>query len=141
MRIDWTPPVRRTQSRRDDKADAAGEPRFSEALAGESEPPPTPATAAPTGVGPVDGLLALQEIPDALAGRRRAVQRGATLLDRLDELRLALLAGVLPRERLDELARIARTARDSVDDPGLSLILDDIDLRVAVELAKLDRTS
>jgi hypothetical protein len=69
------------------------------------------------------------------------VQRGSTLLDRLDELRLGLLAGVLPRERLDELARIARTARDSVDDPGLSLILDDIDLRVAVELAKLDRTS
>jgi hypothetical protein len=69
------------------------------------------------------------------------VQRGATLLDRLDELRLGLLAGVLPRERLDELARTARTARETVDDPRLSLILDDIDLRVAVELAKLDRAS
>jgi hypothetical protein len=141
MRIDWTPPLRRTQGRRDDKADAAGEPRFSEALAGDAEPPPTPATTAASGVGPVDGLLALQEIPDALAGRRRAVQRGTLLLDRLDELRLGLLAGMLPRERLDDLARLARTAREGVDDPRLSLILDDIDLRVAVELAKLDRAS
>jgi hypothetical protein len=86
----------------------------------------------------VDGLLSIQEMPDALVGRRRAIMRGDGLLDRLEDLRLGLLAGVLPRDRLDELSRLARTARQSVDDPRLAAILDEIDLRAAVELAKLD---
>jgi len=135
MRIEWTPSVRRTTTRRDDKTDAAQGEKFSAALAGE--PPPAPAVAPPA-LGTLDTLLTVQEVPDAAAGRRRAVQRADTLLDRLDELRLALLAGVLPRERLGELARLAGTARAGFNDPGLTQLLDQIDLRVAVELAKLD---
>lgn len=135
MRIEWTPTVRRSAARRDDKTDASGTEKFAEALGGD--PPATPAAATPT-LGAVDALLIAQEIPDPLAGRRRAVQRGNALLDRLDDLRLGLLAGVLPRERLDELARLARSARETVDDPRLGAVLDEIDLRVAVELAKLD---
>lgn len=134
MRIEWTPPVRRTTARRDERTDAAGGDKFAEALGGEA--PSTPATAAPS-LNSVDALLIAQELPDALAGRRRAVQRGNALLDRLEELRLCLLAGVLPRERLDELAQLARSARETVDDPRLGAVLDEIDLRVAVELAKL----
>lgn len=135
MRIEWTPTVRRTAARRDDKTDASGTEKFAEALG--NEPPATPATTTPS-LGAVDALLIAQELPDPLAPRRRAVQRGNALLDRLEDLRLGLLAGVLPRERLDELARLARTARESVDDPSLGAVLDEIDLRVAVELAKLD---
>ena len=134
MRIEWTPPVRRTTARRDERTDAAGAEKFAEALGGE--PPPAPASSAPS-LNPLDALLIAQELPDALAGRRRAVQRGSSLLDRLDELRLGLLSGVLPRERLDELAQLAKTARGTVDDPRLAAVLDAIDLRVAVELAKL----
>ena len=136
MRIEWTPPLRRAAARRDGKIDAAAEGSFASALEGEpAAPPPAPATA----VGLVSGLLTVQEVPDQLARRRRAVQRGDAMLDRLDELRLGLLAGGLPRRRLDELAELARTARDTVDDPRLVVVLDEIDLRVAVELAKLDR--
>jgi hypothetical protein len=138
MRIEWTPPLRRTTTRRDERADAPTGERFSAAIAGEQ--PAAPTTATPL-LGPVNVLLSLQELPDPLAGRRRAVQRGHALLDRLEELRLDLLAGVLSRERLGELARLARTARESVDEPALSAILDQVDLRVAVELAKLDRTA
>jgi hypothetical protein len=135
MRIEWTPSVRRTTTRRDEKADAAHGEKFAAALAGE--PPPAPATAAPA-LNTLDTLLTIQEVPDAAAGRRRAVQRADSLLDRLDELRLGLLAGVLPRERLNELARLAGSARAGFNDPGLTQLLDQIDLRVAVELAKLD---
>lgn len=39
---------------------------------------------------------------------------------------------------LDELARLARTAGEKIDDPRPALFLDEIDLRVMVELAKLD---
>jgi hypothetical protein len=135
MRIEWTPTVRRTTSRRDDKTDAPGAEKFAEALGGDA--PSSPAASAPS-LSPVESLLIAQELPDPLAGRRRAVRRGDALLDRLEDLRLGLLAGRLPRERLDELAHLSRTARDSVDDPQLGAVLDAIDLRVAVELAKLD---
>jgi hypothetical protein len=137
MRIEWTQPLRRTASRRDGKTDPTSGEKFAAALAGEQAAAPP---AAPPLLNPVEVLLSVQEVPDALAGRRRAVQRGDSLLDRLEELRLGLLAGTLPRERLGELARLARSARDTVDDPGLAAVLDDIDLRVAVELAKLDLT-
>jgi hypothetical protein len=137
MRIEWTPPLRRTTARREEKSDGVSGEKFAAALAAEQ--PPAPAAAAPPPAA-VEALLSLQEMPDALAGRRRAVQRGQTLLDRLEDLRLGLLAGIVPRERLDELARLSRTAREAVDDPRLSRLLDDIDLRVAVELAKLDGT-
>jgi hypothetical protein len=135
MRIEWNPALRRTSSRRDEKTDPNSGEKFAAALAGEQPAAP----AAPTPVlNPVDVLLSAQEMPDALASRRRGVQRGNALLDRLDDLRHALLSGVLPRARLDELANLARTARETIDDPRLVAILDDIDLRVAVELAKLD---
>ncbi len=38
---------------------------------------------------------------------------------------------------LDELAPLARTAGEKIDDPRPALLLDEIDLRVVVELAKL----
>lgn len=137
MRIEWNQPVRQTTSRRDGKTDSASGAKFAAALAGE-QPAAAPAGAAP--LSQVDALLTAQEVPDPLTGRRRAMQRGNSLLDRLEDLRLGLLAGVLPRERLAELAELARSARETVADPGLSAVLDEIDLRVAVELAKLDVT-
>jgi hypothetical protein len=137
MRVEWTPPVRRSAARRDDKADSADGEKFASAL---QEEPPAQAATAPPKLNPLDALLSLQEMPDALAGRRRAVQRGSSLLDRLEDLRLGLLAGIVPRERLRQLADLAQSARDGVDDPRLAELLDQIDLRVAVELAKLDQT-
>jgi hypothetical protein len=133
MRIEWTPPIR-PAARREGKTDATSE-SFSTALEGEAAPAPAQP---PTGLGAVSGLLTVQEVPDEKGRRRRAVLRGDALLDRLDELRLGLLAGVLARHHLDEMAQLAKSARETVDDPRLAELLDDIDLRVAVELAKLD---
>jgi hypothetical protein len=136
MRIEWTPPVQRSAARRDDKTDAGASEKFASALQDE---PPAPAATAPPKLNPLDALLSIQELPDALTGRRRALQRGSSLLDRLEELRLGLLAGIVPRERLRQLAELAQSVRDGVDDPRLAELLDQIDLRVAVELAKLDQ--
>jgi len=135
MRIEWTPPLRPAATRREGKTDAARE-SFAAALDGDTAALP----AAPSpGIGAVAGLLTVQEVSDELGRRRRrAVQRADALLDRLEELRLGLLAARLPRDRLEELARLARTAGEKIDDPRLALLLDEIDLRVAVELAKLD---
>ena len=101
----------------------------------------TPEVAEKLRMNAVDGLFQLQEVPDALAQRRRAVQRGNTLLDRLDDLRLALLAGSLSPGQLSELQRAVSSERGLVDDPRLLSVLDEIDLRARVELAKLTMTS
>jgi hypothetical protein len=124
-----TTPLRRAGAGRG--AAPAGE--FASHLSAE----PTPAaagTAAPLATNP---LLSLQEIADATAGRSRAKARGEAMLDRLDDIRLGLLTGTVSKERLSELSRLARVRRAEVDDPRLVEVLDEIELRAEVELAKL----
>jgi hypothetical protein len=91
-----------------------------------------------TPLAAVDALLAAQCVPDSLdeEGRRRAVRHGEDILQRLEEIRLGLLAGGLPRDRLIDLARMVRSRRDRVGDPRLAAVLDEIELRAEVELAK-----
>jgi hypothetical protein len=86
-------------------------------------------------------VLAVQETPDAARGRakQRARDRGMKMLDFLEEIRIGLLMGVIPKERLEQLAQIVRAKREQIDDPKLTAILDEIELRAAVELAKLSR--
>jgi hypothetical protein len=136
MRIDWSPPVQAAQQRRDLRAPPGERSNFADAIPEETQPAPQSAEAKPA---VIDGLFALQEVADELSGRRRAAARGSALLDRLDELRLGLLTGTLPRTQLEALRQLAREHGPTADDPKLSAILSDIELRVAVELAKLDK--
>jgi hypothetical protein len=85
----------------------------------------------------LDALLALQEVPDAAQRGSAGVRRGFDLLDRLDEIRMGLLMGTIPADRLGNLVRLMRARRDGVMDPKLTAILDKIELRAMVELAKL----
>ncbi len=89
----------------------------------------------------VNPLIALQEVEDATVGRRKARERADDILDRLDELRLGILSGSYPRDRLEQLVRILQARRATVDDPRLEAILDEIDLRAQVEIAKLSSTA
>lgn len=72
-------------------------------------------------------------------GLNGAPRRGFDLLDRLDEIRMGLLMGTIPTDRLNNLLRLVRGSRDGAMDPKLNAILDDIELRAMVELAKLGR--
>lgn len=87
----------------------------------------------------VETLLALQEVPDAGEQRRRAVAQGFDLLAQLDQIRLALLNGCIGPDRLRRLSDALRARRAACSDPHLAALLDDIELRAAVELAKLER--
>jgi hypothetical protein len=135
MRIEQSQSLQRTTARRPTQA-ASGDSRFAEELSGDTA---TSATTSPQTITTVDNLFLLQEVPDELTGRRRkAMQRGNSMLDRLDDLRIALLTGSLPRGQLEALRHLARNQVDLTGDPELAAIVDDIELRVAVELAKLD---
>ena len=65
--------------------------------------------------------------------------RGEDLLDRLDELRLGILTGRFPKEKLAELAQRLRQKREQGVDPALDAILAEIELRAEVEIAKYTR--
>ncbi len=108
---------------------------FSLQAADEMASAPRAGTAVP--VGAVEGVFAVQEVPHATDGRLRGFAHGHDVLDRLEEIRLAVLGGAVPRDRLVELRRRVQARRRAEDDACLAAILDEIDQRAAVELAKL----
>jgi hypothetical protein len=137
MRIEWTPALRPATQRRDERA-AAADRSFS--LGQGSEASAAGGAQGPLNTEALAGLLSLQEISDELTGRRRAVAQGEKFLDALDGLRLALLEGNLPRAQLAALASLVQGHIALVDDPRLAEILAEIELRAAVELAKLEQS-
>lgn len=96
----------------------------------------TSAPSSLSGTNPVSGILGVQEVDDALAHASRGKMRAEDILDRLESLRLELLSGGISRDKLMQLSRIVAARRAQVKDPRLAEILDEIDLRAQVELAK-----
>ncbi|WP_284180110.1 flagellar assembly protein FliX [Rhabdaerophilum sp. SD176] len=87
-------------------------------------------------LGGLEALIAIQSEDNTREKRRRSVKRGQSMLDLLDELKLALLAGQLPPDFMNRLSVMVRDSADS-GDPTLDSIMDSIELRAEVELAKL----
>ncbi len=106
--------------------------------AGTDGPSRTAGTTPVAGTAGIDAILALQAVGGPLEGKKKALRRGRSLLDGLDEIKADLLVGHVSAERLDALSALLAEVRDPAD-PALDAVLDDIDLRVRVELAKLGR--
>ena len=111
------------------------------------EPLMTPSAASASGVAAaggvarvnsLDALMALQEVGGPLERRRRAVGRASKILEALEDLKLDLLDGRLSPDALETLTRSVREQRAMTDDPRLEGVLDEIETRAAVELAKLE---
>jgi hypothetical protein len=86
----------------------------------------------------IDAILALQAVGGPLEGKKKALRRGRSLLDALEDIKADLLIGQVTAERLDNLATMLSEIRER-SDPALDGVLDEIDLRVQVELAKFGR--
>ncbi|MBV8978782.1 MAG: hypothetical protein JOZ13_15530 [Alphaproteobacteria bacterium] len=103
--------------------------------AAESRPQ---AVAAPGPLTALDSILTLQGMEDSTDGRSRGLAHGEQLLDMLDQVRDGLLAGGIPRSTLNRLAVAVGRRHESFADPRLQGVLDEIELRAHVELAKLE---
>ncbi|MCJ2097004.1 flagellar assembly protein FliX [Methylobacterium sp. J-072] len=99
----------------------------------------TGAPAAAATLAGLDAVLLLQgEAETPQERRRRTAKRGHDLLDGLDRLKAAMLGGrVAPQDLRAIAGRLAERAASS-GDPRLDTLMGEIELRAAVELAKLE---
>ena len=88
----------------------------------------------------ISSLLAIQEA-DPDQHRSKAILHGHDTLDALDSLKIDVLSGRVSRQKLHVLASLAEKERSGLADHTLMNILDHIELRAKVELAKLQQAS
>ena len=86
----------------------------------------------------IEALIALQSVEDPTLARKKAWRRGRSLLDALDAIKADLLAGAVGESRLNQLMALIGQARQR-SEPGIDGLLDDIELRARVELAKFGK--
>jgi hypothetical protein len=98
---------------------------------------PAPLSGA-SSINSVDALMALQGAGDFQEARKHATDRAFSMLDVLDDLKIALLEGRMPRDTLVRLMETLKSQRDQTGDPRLEAALDEVEIRAAVELAKHD---
>lgn len=111
-------------------------------LPGETRAPAVaPSLGGPTALTDVGALLALQGLVPAeeeRERRRKAVRRGLDLLDVLDQVKIDLLGGGVASDRLERIVAILGQRRPSGDD-RLDALVEEVELRARVELAKFGR--
>ena len=138
-KVGYTRPV--TTARPVKRTGNVSGPGFADALAaaeGVSGAEGIEATGSIGAISAMGGLLGAQEVDEREARRRQAAKRGRLTLDVLSNLRDALLMGSLPLATLRSLEKLVAQEREAVDDPTLLSILNEIEVRAAVELAKLE---
>ncbi len=91
-----------------------------------------------TDVSTLTGILALQEVPEQEIRRKKLIKHGENLLEQLDQLRRRLLLGTLPASLLNDLNHELKQQKQDISDPQLLEIIAEIELRAAVEAAKLE---
>lgn len=90
-------------------------------------------------IAQIDVLLAAQatEDPTARAAKKRVRVRADNILRGLETIRIAMLGGNLTVGHMIDVADVVASHRDKIHDPVLTSIMDEIDLRAQVELAKM----
>lgn len=119
------------------KTGSSGGTQFSEFLTETQE---ADAPAAPAGVAGVNLFLALQASEHATdqEQRRQAIAHADDLLEELEDLRVGLLLGSYTVTQLRQLGQRLQNQRLQIMDKDLQALIDDIELRAAVELAKYE---
>lgn len=135
MRIDNRPGASLGPASRARGSAGSSDARFTVAGEPRSEGAGRPASAAPT--TSLGAILALQGEEDPGERRRRASARGRALLDGLDRLKAGLLAGRVSTGEIAALERRLSEGAERSGDPRLDGVLDEIELRAKVEIAKL----
>jgi len=141
MKITTLETSRRTDNSRGKSAARGSNGAFASTLLGATSSQSPTAVGGANSVFSVGSVLSVQETLDATAetAKNKLCGFGNEVLDHLDDLRLMILEGRVPKERLAHLARMLREKREQTDDARLNALIDEIELRAEVEIAKLTR--
>ena len=136
MKVDQARRSNVSNTKRSKSTIKSGEMAFTAVLDGEiktERPSPNVKVAALDAIVPIDSATVEEQHKNLAKGR------AVFILDRLEDIRQGLLLGAISQSGLQELARTIREARGETLDPKMSDILDDIELRAKIELAKLEQ--
>ncbi len=117
------------------RANAAAAPGFSPTA---DAPQRVAASTPSSAVTPLDALIALQGEDPPARRRARQLKRGGAALEALEELERGLVLGRAPADLRARLEAAGRGG-EATDDAGLDALMLEIDTRLAVEAAKLER--
>ncbi len=92
-----------------------------------------------TPLSPADAIFAAQMVGEEEEKeiRKKQLERGKTLLEKLEEIRNGLLLGYISKQQLLATMKFVRESKVEAQDERLNEIIEEIELRVEVELAKL----
>lgn len=137
MKIQAPGSVRASAPRRTAKSETAGGTSFASHIRTDASAAGARVSGA-AHIGSVEALLAVQANASVDAeGRAADVRHAGDLLDRLDTIRVGILTGRLSRGALEDIVNRLEARRRGAADPRLAALIDDIELRAKVELAKL----
>ncbi len=138
MKIDPHSPLYTNGIRAKRRKSEAGASGFSGLLEGEDAEEASAVDAPSRIAAPpvVGGILSIQEVDESATRKGRAVRRAHRMLDALEELRVSLLIGEVPLENLESIRARMKEQKEQVSDPRLRAVMNEIEIRAAVELAK-----
>jgi hypothetical protein len=126
-------------TKKSDKAKSSGGASFGSLLDETSGLGESAHAAASGAIAHIDVLLAAQSVEDTAdrAARGRMKKRADGILRQLDKVRIGMLTGTLTVGNLMDIADVVASHREKITDPQLTSILDEIDLRAQIEIAKM----
>lgn len=132
-----TQPSKKTEKKKGVSSSDSDQSFGSMVSAGSAEESDT--ASATQSIAAVDALLAVQEVedPTARAAKKKMRARGEQILEELDNIRVSLLTGEVTVGDVIDVADMVASHREKIMDPQLTAILDEIDLRAQVEIAKI----
>lgn len=142
MKVGGSGRVDRSQkSSKSSGAQKTGDSTFSSMVGGAGASAASSGAGGVAGVAGIEALLAVQGAGDATEStpRRRMVERGDDLIETLEEIRIGLISGTMTMDQIRRIAQMVNSKREQLDDPLLNEVIDDIDLRAQVEMAKLEK--
>lgn len=137
MKIQAPGTVRANTPRRTAKSDGNPGSNFASHIRPKAARPGSPVSDAAQ-IGSVEALLAVQA-GDGTSGNGSSadIRHAEDLLERLDSIRIGILTGRISRASLEDIVKRLEVRRRESADPRLAAVIDEIELRARVELAKL----
>jgi hypothetical protein len=139
MKIDGPKSSSEISKKKNAKKTSSGDGAFGAMLGGSDSASGAGGMSMSSNIAGVDALLMAQAADDPLQGKakRQMKERATSILDKLNDLKIAMVSGKVTIGHMISIADVVASHRETITDPELSAILDEIDLRAHVELAKL----